>query len=164
MKNIILIAAIGKNNELGINNKLIWYLPNDLKFFKKQTMNKHIVMGINTFKSLPKLLPSRKHIVLTHQNIDLGENVLVFHNKNDLLEHIKNINEEVFIIGGAQIYKEFIEDADKLLLTEIDQEEKNADAYFPNFDKTNWNCQEIDSNEENNIKYKHLIYERKNWK
>lgn len=164
MKNIILIAAIGKNNELGMNNKLIWYLPNDLKFFKKQTINKHIVMGINTFKSLPKLLPSRKHIVLTHQNIDLGENVQVFHSKKELLEYIKNINEEVFIIGGAQVYKQFIEEADKLILTEIDKEEKNADAYFPSFDKTKWNCQEIDNKEENNIKYKHLIYERKNRK
>lgn len=66
MDNLSIIAAIGKNNELGIDSKLIWYLPNDLKFFKEQTMHKHIVMGMNTFKSLPKVLPGRTHLVLTH--------------------------------------------------------------------------------------------------
>ncbi|MGM9878864.1 MAG: dihydrofolate reductase [Bacilli bacterium] len=161
MNNIVLIAATCKNNELGMNNKLIWYLPSDLKFFKEQTLNKHIVMGINTFKSLPKLLPSRKHIVLTHQNIDLGKDVTIFHNKDELLKYIENIKDEVFIIGGAQIYNQFINDANKLILTEIEKEEKNADAYFPYFDKTDYSCKEIVNNIENNIKYKHLIYERK---
>ncbi len=63
-----IIAAIGKNNELGKDNKLIWYLPNDLKFFKNTTMNKKIIMGSNTFKSLGRLLPNREHIVLSSKN------------------------------------------------------------------------------------------------
>ena len=70
MKDLIIIAAIGKNNELGLNNNLIWHLPGDLKFFKENTINKSIVMGLNTFKSLPNLLKNRNHIVITHQNID----------------------------------------------------------------------------------------------
>lgn len=161
MDNLALIAAIGENNELGKDNKLIWYLPGDLKFFKEQTMNKNIVMGINTFKSLPRLLPGRKHIVLTHQDIDLGEEVLIFHNREELLDYIKNIKDEVFVIGGAQIYKQFIDEANKLVLTEILASEPSADVYFPDFDKNEWNALEVASKEDNGIKYKHLIYERK---
>ena len=70
MVSIKIIAAIGKNNELGINNELIWHLKEDLKFFKEETMGHKIVMGYNTFLSLPKLLPGRTHIVLTHHEID----------------------------------------------------------------------------------------------
>ena len=70
MKDLIIIAAIGKNNELGLNNNLIWHLPGDMKFFKETTINKNIVMGFNTFKSLPNLLKDRHHIVLTHKNIE----------------------------------------------------------------------------------------------
>ena len=161
MNNIILIAAIGRNNELGKDNNLIWYLPNDLKFFKEQTINKHIVMGINTFKSLPKILDNRKHIVLTHQNVNLGDDVIVFNDKDLLLEYIKNINDDVFIIGGSQIYKQFIDAADRLLLTEINSEEKKADVFFPSFDKSDWICQELNSYNDNEIEYKHLLYERK---
>lgn len=161
MNNLVLIAAIGENNELGMNNKLIWYLPGDLKFFKEQTMNKNIVMGINTFKSLPKLLPGRKHIVLTHQDIDLGEEVKIFHDRNELLDYIQNINDEVFVIGGAQIYHQFIDEANKLVLTEVSASEPNADVYFPNFNKKEWNVTEVATNEDKGVKYKHLIYERK---
>lgn len=88
MNNIIIIAAIGQNNELGKDNNLIWHLPDDLKFFKSITMNKTIVMGYNTYKSLPNLLPNRKQIVLTHRKINNPE-VQVFNNIDFLLEYIK---------------------------------------------------------------------------
>ena len=77
--NITLIAAIGLNYELGKDNDLIWSIPEDLKFFRENTMDKTIVMGMNTLKSLPKLLPNRKHIVLTSRNIELDSNVIVVH-------------------------------------------------------------------------------------
>ena len=160
--NLVLIAAIGKNNELGKDNKLIWYLPNDLKFFKEKTTNHPIVMGYNTFKSFPKLLPNRKHIVLTHHDeIEFPEEVLVFHDKEKLLEHLSQIDDEVFIIGGASIYKQFLDDANRMLLTHIDKEEKEADAYFPKFQEKDWEISEIKANEDNGIKYKHLEYRRK---
>ncbi|MEI3530292.1 MAG: dihydrofolate reductase [Bacilli bacterium] len=161
MDNLSLIAAIGKNNELGMDNKLIWHLPNDLKFFKTQTMHKHIVMGMNTFKSLPKILPGRTHLVLTHSDVNLGYGVLAFHNRQDLLEYIAQINDEVFVIGGAQIYRQFFDEANKLVLTEVDKSEPKADVYFPSFDKADWNCTEIARHEDNGIKYKHLIYKRR---
>lgn len=161
MKNITMIAAIGKNRELGKNNDLIWHLKEDMKFFKDQTMGKPIVMGRKTFESLPKLLPGRKHIILTKQKLDVPEEVLLFHNKEDVLDYIKSYQEEVMIIGGASIYKEFLEDSNKLVLTEIDDEDKTADTYFPYFNKNEWLKEELSTEEENNIKYKHIIYTRK---
>ena len=161
MKNITMIAAIGKNRELGKNNDLIWHLKEDMKFFKDQTMGKPIVMGRKTFESLPKLLPGRKHIILTKQKLDVPEEVLLFHNKEDVLDYIKSYQEEVMIIGGASIYKEFLEDSNKLVLTEIDDEDKTADTYFPYFDKEEWLKEELSTEEENNIKYKHIMYTRK---
>ncbi len=155
-----IIAAVGKNNELGKNNKLIWYLPNDLKFFKNTTMNKKIIMGSNTFKSLPKLLPNREHIVLSSKD-DYPSEVKVFHNINDLLNNYKNIEEEIFIIGGASIYKEFINIVNKMYLTEVDAECKDADVYFPTFNKDEWNREILASNEDNGISYKHVLYKRK---
>lgn len=155
---IVIIAAIGMNNELGKNNKLIWHLPNDLKFFKDNTNGHPIVMGYNTFKSLPKLLCNRTHIVLTHRDLILPSKVIVFNDKEKLLKLLKQYEEDVFIIGGESIYKQFIENADKMLLTEIEAECKDADSFFPKFNKNDWECNFIKSNEENDIKYKHLEY------
>lgn len=161
MDNLVLIAAIGKNNELGKDNKLIWYLPNDLNFFKQNTMNKPIIMGYNTFKSLPKLLPNRKHIVLTHKDIVFPDSVDVYHDKESLLIDLEQYDGDVFVIGGASIYKQFIEEADKLILTEIDEEEKMADVYFPFFNKDDYTNIVLGENQDNGIKYKHLEYKRK---
>lgn len=161
MKNITIIAAVGKNLELGKDNGLIWHLKEDLSFFRDQTMGKPIVMGRKTLESLPKLLPGRKHIVLTRNNTDFDSSVVVVHSKEELLEWIEDYKEEVMIIGGASIYKEMLPDADKLVLTEIDAEDKEADAYFPSFHKEEWNKTELCSHEDNNISYKHLVYTRK---
>ena len=161
MNNLILIGAIGKNRELGKDNKLIWYLPEDLKFFKDNTINHTIVMGYNTFMSLPKLLEKRKHIVLTTKNISLPDGVITFNNKESVIDYAKKSNEDIFIIGGATIYKEFILDSDKMILTEIDAEDKYADVYFPHFNNDDWDKNIINEHEYNNIKYKHVLYKRK---
>lgn len=159
MKRITIIAAIGKNNELGKNNDLIWKIPEDLKFFKEQTLNKPIVMGKNTLDSLPGLLPNRLHLVLTHQKIEETEQLKVFNNYEKLLEFIDKLDEEVMIIGGAQIYKMFIDIADKLVLTEIDAIEE-ADTYFPIFNKKIWQKETISTHIFNDIKYTHVIYKK----
>lgn len=158
--NLTLIAAVGKNGELGKNNDLIWHLKEDLKFFRKNTVGKQIVMGRKTLESLPKLLPKRKHLVLTHQDLNI-EGVETFKSKEDLLEYLKAYNEEIMIIGGSSIYEEFIEDANKMLLTEIDDECLDADKFFPDYDKEEWDYRILDTNEENNISYKHVEYIRK---
>ena len=156
---ISIIAAIGKNRELGRGNDLIWHIKEDLKNFKNLTMGKYIVMGKNTYESLPKHLEGRKYIVLSSSLSEI-ENGLLFNDFNKLLEFIKDVDEEVMIIGGASIYKLFLPFADKLYLTEIDSEEK-ADVYFPDFNKEDYECNVVSTNEVDGLKYSFVIYERK---
>ncbi len=160
MKNISMIAAIGKNNELGKDNDLIWHIKEDLQFFKEKTIGKPVVMGIKTLESLPKLLPERKHIVLTRRNLDLGDEITILHSKEELIDYALEHPEEIMIIGGASIYNQMIDISDTMYLTEIDAEAE-ADCYFPEFDKSEWNSEVLCSHEDNNIKYKHLVYTRK---
>lgn len=156
---ISIIAAIGKNNALGRGNDLIWHIKEDLKNFKNLTMGKYIVMGKNTYESLPKHLEGRKYIVLSSSLSNI-ENGLLFNDFNKLLEFIKNVDEEVMVIGGSSIYKLFLPLADKLYLTEIDSEEK-ADVYFPEFNKEDYKCNVVSTNEVDGLKYSFVIYERK---
>jgi dihydrofolate reductase len=156
-----MIAAIGKNNELGKNNGLIWRLPNDLKFFKETTTGKTIIMGRKTFKSLPKMLPNRKHIVMSNSNETFNEEVTVCNSIEKTLEEIKKYD-EVFIIGGESIYAQFLPYANKIYLTEINAEDNTADVYFPKFDKNEWNKTILATNNDDNITYEHVLYERKN--
>lgn len=155
-----IIAAIGKNRELGKDNDLIWHLPNDLKFFKEITNNHTIIMGRNTFESLPKMLPNRKHIVLTSRD-GLPKEVETYKEIKEILEKYKDTNEEIFIIGGASIYLQFLEYSDKLYLTEIDDEDINASVYFPEFDKNDYEMQYLKENIDNGISYKHMLYIKK---
>lgn len=162
---IKIIAAVGKNLELGKKGGLIWNLPNDLKFFKEQTQGSTVVMGRNTFNSLPKKLPNRKHLVLTDVD-DFNkpvDDVSLFYNIHDLLVEIEGraIYADVFIIGGGSVYKQFIPFADELILTEVNAEDKEADVYFPEFDKELYERHVIASNEDNGIKYEHVRYIKK---
>lgn len=159
--NINLIAAIGKNNELGINSDLIWKLPSDMKFFKNTTMGYPIVMGRKTFESLPKVLPGRKNIVISRNTDIINGEIELYKSIKDFLLAYNDFNEEVFVIGGASIYQQFIDIATKMYLTEIDEVEPNADAFFPRFEKDEWNCEKLSELEEQNIKYRHVLYKRK---
>lgn len=154
-----IIAAIGKNRELGRDNKLLWSLKGDLKFFKEKTTNHTIIMGRKTFESLGRLLPNRKHIVISSSN-NFPKEVDVYNNIESLLSHYKDTSEELFIIGGAKIYSEFIDYATKMYLTLVDGE-FDADAYFPTFDENDWTKTVLSENEENGLKYKHVLYEKK---
>ena len=153
---VSMIVAIGKNNEIGKNNDLLWYLPSDLKFFKATTMGRSIIMGRKTFQSLPKALPGRKNIVISSdKNFDAPGAVVVTDIRSALQE---SETEEVFIIGGASIYKAYFPFADKLYITEVDFEDKDADVYFPEIDLSQWKKEILDEGEENNLKYKHILY------
>ena len=157
--NLVIIAAIGKNNELGKDNKLIWHLPGDLKFFKEKTIGKNIVMGRKTFESLPKMLPNRHHIVITTGNIDNSE-VEVYHSIEDFLKDY-SYSGETYVIGGASIYNSLIDYVDVMYLTEINKECLEADSYFPDFDREGWRSEVIGNNTENGISYKHVLYKRR---
>lgn len=158
--NISLIAAIGKNYELGKNNNLIWYIKGDLKFFKETTMGHPIVMGRKTFESLPKVLPGRKNIVISKSDI-LNKEIEKYKSIKEFLENYQNYKDEIFIIGGASIYSSFIDLANKLYLTEINKEDSSAQVYFPKFNKNEWTREILNNNVENDIEYSHVLYKRK---
>ena len=160
MAKLILIAAVGKNRELGQNNDLIWHLKKDMQFFKNQTINHPVVMGYNTFISLKKPLANRENIVLTHRNINIP-GVTIFNDINLLKEYLNKSQDIVYIIGGAAIYKLFIDCADILLLTEIDADCLTADKYFPDFDKDDYQEEILNEDNEEGINYKHIKYIRK---
>ncbi len=158
---ISMIACVGKNLELGKNNDLIWHLKGDMQFFKEKTINHIVVMGSKTFKSLPGVLKDRTNIVLTRKKDNsYPKEVIVFNSISEFLEKYKNTCEEIFIIGGANIYREFLNLADTLYLTEVDSK-TDADVYFPNFDYNLYTKEVLSQNEENGIKYKHVLYRRK---
>ncbi len=158
---LTMIAAIGKNRELGKNNDLIWHLPKDLKFFREQTKEHTIVMGRKTFESLPGLLPKRHHIVISRSNPCLDKSVELFNDIDAFMKAYQENDEEIFVIGGAQIYSQMLPFSTKLILTEID-ESCNADVYFPEFDKSKYQKNVINDITENDIHYKHVVYERIN--
>jgi dihydrofolate reductase len=158
---ISIIASIGKNNELGNNNKLLWHLPDDLKNFKETTSGHTIVMGKKTFESIGKPLPNRKNIILTRDKNYKVDGCTVAHSIDEILDLTKN-DKEIFIIGGGEIYKLFLPIADKLYLTEVDTT-LEADTFFPKFDKGNWkllNSLPHGKDEKHNYSFKMCIYEK----
>jgi len=159
--NISMIACVGKNLELGKNNDLIWHLPNDLKFFKETTIGKTVIMGRRTFMSLPGKLPKRRNIVMMLPDEEKIPDVDIFYSMEDVLEEIKKIDDEVFIIGGASIYKQFLPYAKKIYLTEVDCEEKDATVYFPKFNKDEFEKTILGENSDGDIKYNYVLYERR---
>ncbi len=154
-----IICAIGKNNEIGINNSLPWHIKKDLLFFKETTMNHKIVMGKNTYLSLPKSLKGRDLYVISNSlkedNLNIISSPLDFINDNIFTE------EEIFICGGASIYELFIPYCKKIYLTEIDKEFKGADTFFPTFDKNLYNKTILSKETENDINFSFVLYEKK---
>ena len=136
-----IIVAIGKNNEIGKNNKLLWHIPEDLENFKKITLNKKVVMGRKTFESIGRPLPKRENIVLTrNNNYALDNEIRIYNDLETLLSEYGNSKEEIFILGGEQIYKEILDKnmITKLYISFIDYESKEADAYFPKINYDDW--------------------------
>lgn len=135
---ISIIAAIARNYAIGNENKLLYWLPDDLKRFKALTTGHTIIMGRKTFESLPKgALPNRRNIVLSRNRNFTAPGTEQFHSLEDALRHCSP-EEEVFIIGGESIYKTGIGIADRLYLTAIEDEPAQADAFFPAFGTDEW--------------------------
>ncbi len=139
---ISIIAAVAKNGVIGLNNKMPWHISGDLKYFRAKTIGKPMIMGRNTFESMGKL-PGRTSIVITrNQNYQADKDVVITDNLNNAIKAAKLIahrdgQDEIMIVGGAQIYKLGMELADCLYITEVDIKPK-GDVFFPEFDKTNW--------------------------
>lgn len=156
---ISMIAAIGKNRELGKDNDLIWHFKEDMKFFRETTTGNTVVMGRKTFESLPHALPNRRNVVITTNADYVADGAEVVTSVDEALEITKNDN--VFIIGGGKIYGEFLKYAEKLYLTEIDSECKDADTFFPEFKKEEYTSAKLTDFEVNGIHFSHILYEKK---
>lgn len=156
---ISIIAAVAQNGVIGSKNALPWYIPEDLKHFKKITTGKVVLMGRNTFDSvmarLGKPLPDRTNVVISRSaDFKPPADVLVFHDLHSAFDFLKDKG-EIMIIGGGQIYNQTIEKCDKLYITEV-HKEVEGDVTFPNIDKTIWK----ETSREDHDEYSFVEYNR----
>ena len=157
-KNITIIAAIGENNELGLDNKLIWHIKEDLKRFKKLTTGHSIIMGRKTFESISKALPGRLNIVLTNNKNFKFKNVSIASNIHEAIELTKD-DEQPFIIGGSEIYSLFINMAQTIELTRVHNNFK-ADTFFPDINFGKWNKIYEEKFNFDNLPYSFITYKK----
>lgn len=141
------ISAMARNRVIGFKNKLPWNIPEDLKFFKEKTKGRILIMGRKTFESLPGILPGRFHIIISREKVYKSDNTCSVCSVKESIELAKamlqsshpkyrsSFGDEVFVVGGAEIYTEFMPFLDRIYLTEIDLDVE-GDAYFPNFDQS----------------------------
>ncbi len=158
------IVAIAKNNVIGKNNQIPWYLPSDLKYFKKVTTGHHVIMGRKCYESIGKPLPNRTNIIITRDPFFISSNCLIARNIKEALEMVlENDETEAFIIGGGQIYEQTADFWDKLYLTEVDLEAE-GDIFFPELDHDEWTltskeCHQKD--EKNEFDFCFKVYDRR---
>ncbi len=158
------IVATAKNGVIGHHNQIPWYLPADLKYFKKITQHHHIVMGRKCFESIGNPLPNRTNIVITRSPYYIVSGCIVAHSIAEAL-HIaeENDEKEVFIIGGGEIYSQSADFWDRIYWTEVDIEPA-GDVFFPNIDLSEWTLSSnecFDPNEKNEHAYCFKVYDRK---
>lgn len=156
---ISLIAAVGKNKVIGVDNRLPWKLSADLKRFKTITSGKPVVMGRKTFESIGKPLPNRTNIIVTRDKNYKANGCVVVHSAEEALR-VSRGSEEIMIIGGEQIFKEFLPLANKLYLTIIDKDFE-GDAYFPEYNKNDWKEISREEREDGGLRYSFVNFERK---
>lgn len=160
---ISLIVAMDQNRVIGKNNKLPWHLPADLQYFKKVTMGHPIVMGRKTFESIGRVLPGRENVIVTRNQEFKAEGCVVLHDIAQIKMFADNHEEEVFVIGGAEIFKEILPFTDRLYITEI-HEIFEGDTFFPEIDENEWD--EISTNpgnidEKNRFAHDFIILQKK---
>ena len=164
---LAMIAAVAENNAIGINNKMPWYLPGDLRYFKAITMGKPIIMGRKTFDSLRKPLPGRTNIVITRDKSWQQDGVKVVYSLDEAIELAEDIalingNDEIMVIGGEQIYRMALEKAERLYLTKVYQS-FDGDAFFPELNDRQWqetSREDLQSEGEQALAYSYLILDR----
>jgi dihydrofolate reductase len=129
------VFAMGRNREIGLNNQLPWRLPADLKFFKKVTMGHPIIMGRKTYESIGRPLPGRTNVIVTRQQDFQAAGCTVVHSIDEVNQTFAN--DEVYVIGGTELFKSFLPQADQLIVTYIDADFE-ADTYFPDIPSNEW--------------------------
>ena len=153
-----IIAAIGKNRELGKKGDLIFHLKDDMKFFRETTSGHKVVMGRKTWESLPSKLKNRENIVISSHDFDGPDQII--HDVEQFIKDNQETKEEIFIIGGGSIYATFLPFATNLYLTEVDSPAPDADVFFPEFDKTKYKKTIIKKGSENDLNYQIICYQQ----
>lgn len=158
-----IIAAVAQNNVIGKDNDLVWHMPADLKYFKQTTAGHYIIMGRKTFESFGKPLKHRTHIIVTRNKEYTYPGCYIVHNLDDAFKiAAENNQQEVFILGGAEIYRQSIGRSDRLYITEI-KETFDGDTFFPEINKNEWrevDRSEFEPDEKNKYPYAFVRYER----
>jgi len=134
---ITLIAAMASNRAIGQDNKLLWRLPSEMAHFRRSTTGKTVLMGRKTFESLGRPLPNRLNVILTRDRDFSSEGCEIVHSVDEALQQYSNDEAELMVIGGAEIYRQFLPYAEKLLLTEVDAR-IDGDAFFPEVPEAEW--------------------------
>lgn len=160
---ISIIVAVSEDWGIGKDNELLWHISEDLKRFKRLTFGNTVIMGKNTWESLPlKPLPGRDNIILTDDPTECIECSITAYSIEDALNKCER-GKDIFVIGGGSVYRQFMSIADRLYITHVHQK-ANADIYFPELDPEVWNVvskEEHTVDEKNNISYTYVIYQRK---
>jgi len=160
---ISIIVAVSEDWGIGKDNELLWHISEDLKRFKRLTSGNTVIMGKKTWESLPRRpLPGRKNIVLTDDPQDIIDGSITAYSIKDALDKCEK-NEEIFIIGGGSIYRQFMPIADRLYITHV-HKKAPADIYFPEIDLSIWEVvekEEFRASENNSIPYTYTVYEKK---
>lgn len=164
-REISIIVAIAENNAIGKDNKLLWHISDDLKRFKRLTTGKTVIMGKNTFYSLPiRPLPNRTNIVITDIQGERIEGCLMAYSIDDAINKCKP-SEENFVIGGGSIYRQFLPIADKLYITKVHQN-FDADCFFDDINQKEWELiseENCNTDIQNDFTYSYMVYKRKNF-
>ena len=158
---IILIVSVSRDGVIGKEGGIPWNLKEDLKFFREKTSNSPVIMGRATYESIGKPLPNRLNIVMTRSTkyIEGIEKVTTVKKAIDAASEYKNSN-EIYVIGGENIYKEFLPIANRMLITEVELEIPEGDTFFPAWDKNEWKEKSRDNRKEKGIKFSFVDYQR----
>ncbi|WP_175991286.1 dihydrofolate reductase [Bacillus sp. Marseille-Q1617] len=160
---ISFIVAMDSKSAIGKNNELPWHLPADLAFFKRVTMGNPIVMGRKTFESIGRALPGRENVIVTRDRQYRAKDCTIIHSVEKISEIQSSTTEEMFVIGGAEIFKEVFPIADRLYITLI-EEEFGGDTFFPSFNQDEWELiskEKGPTDDKNPYDYYFLTYDRK---
>lgn len=157
---ISLIAALAKNRVIGIENRLPWKLSDDLKYFKALTLGHHILMGRKTYESIGRPLPGRTTVIITRGGFDAPEGCVVAHSIPEAIAACQG-DEEIFFVGGAELYRQALPIVNRLYLTEI-QAEVEGDAWFPEYNRDDWKETSRDrrKDEASGLHYHFVVYDR----
>lgn len=158
---ISLIAAMSKNRVIGVDNKLPWHIPSDLKRFRQITSGSPVIMGRKTYESIGRLLPNRQNIIITRQSrIEIPEATVVNSLEAAFEAAQPGPNHEVFVIGGAEVYRLALGQADRLYITLIDQEVQ-GDAYFPEWSDAEFSTRSREDHADESTRYSFLVLDRR---